>query len=225
MGGPGSGNRWRYQAKSTTDEYRSFDVRCLARHGRLKPGYCGSWKWTHDGATIKVQSECERVILTYRHRRGGEEWRNKQYSVRLVRTRCHFGGSRVWFICPAHGCGRRVAILYGGDIFACRHCYRLAYASSRQDAADRAATRAEGVRARLGWGDGILNGEASKPKWMRWRTFNRLAAEHNRFVTRSIKALATKVGSLEAISRLEADAHRGTYTPVCRGHAGPRSKI
>ena len=38
------------------------------------------------------------------------------------------------FICPAAGCGRRVAILYRGGIFACRHCYRLAYASSREDA-------------------------------------------------------------------------------------------
>jgi hypothetical protein len=43
----------------------------------------------------------------------------------------------TWFICPAVGCGRCVAILYGGGIFACRHCYRLAYASSREEAGGR----------------------------------------------------------------------------------------
>ena len=52
-------------------------------------------------------------------------------AVRIVRTPCRLGGSRAWFICPAVGCGRRVAILYGGGIFACRHCYDLAYDSSR----------------------------------------------------------------------------------------------
>ena len=31
MGGPGSGNRWRYGAKSTTEDYRTLDVRRLAR--------------------------------------------------------------------------------------------------------------------------------------------------------------------------------------------------
>ena len=54
------------------------------------------------------------------------------------------------FICPAAGCGRRVAILYGGGIFACRRRYRLAYASSREDAGDRATRRVPKVRNRGG---------------------------------------------------------------------------
>jgi len=42
MGGPGSGNRWRYGAKSTTDDYRILDVRRWARDinpdaGRARP--------------------------------------------------------------------------------------------------------------------------------------------------------------------------------------------
>ena len=78
--------------------------------------------------------------------------------MRIVRTPCNLGGSRAWFICPAVGCGRRVAILYGGGIFACRHCYQLAYASAREDVCDRAARRADRLRARLGWEPGILNG-------------------------------------------------------------------
>jgi hypothetical protein len=89
-----------------------------------------------------------------------------------------------------------VAILYGGGIFACRRCYRLAYASAREDVSDRAARRADRLRARLGWEPGILNGGGEKPKWMRWRTFERLAAKHDALVGRSIQAAALKFGPL-----------------------------
>jgi hypothetical protein len=163
------------------------------------PGYCGGWQWTRDGetvASIQMRAEQDRVILIYRHRSGDGEWKDEQYPVRIVRTPCNLGGSRAWFICPAAGCGRRVAILYGGGIFACRHCYRLAYASAREDVCDRAARRADRLRARLGWEPGILNGNGSKPKWMRWRTFDRLAAEHDQFVGRSMQLAALKFGPL-----------------------------
>ena len=97
MGGPGSGNRWRYGAKSTTEDYRSLDVRRLAREGILRPGYCASWKWTRNGqvvASIQIQSEYDRVILIYRHRSGDGKWKDEQYPVRIERTPCNLGGSR-----------------------------------------------------------------------------------------------------------------------------------
>ena len=97
-------------------------------------------------------------------------------------------------VCPAAGCGRRVAILYSGGIFACRRCHRLAYASSREDVFGRSTGRAETLRARLGWDRGILNGEGGKPKWMRWRTFERLTAEHDAFVRESLAAMAQLFG-------------------------------
>ena len=87
-----------------------------------------------------------------------------------------------------------MAILYGGGIFACRHCYQLAYASSREDAGDRAIRRADRLRARLGWEPGILNGEGGKPKWMRWRTFERLSAEYDAVIGRSMRELMLKLG-------------------------------
>src|ERR1700716_4428936 len=73
MGGPGSGNRWRYGAKTTTDDYRTLDVRRWAREGVLRPGYRGGWQWTRDGetvASIQMRAEQDRVILIYRHRSG-----------------------------------------------------------------------------------------------------------------------------------------------------------
>jgi hypothetical protein len=113
MGGPGSGNHWRYGAKSTTDDYRTLDVRRWAREGLLRPGYWGGWQWTRDGetvASIQMRAEQDRMILSYRHRSGDGEWKDAQYPVRIVRTPCNLGGSRAWFICPAVGCGRRVAL-------------------------------------------------------------------------------------------------------------------
>ena len=163
----------------------------------LRPGHSWSMSWTRNGetvASIVVRTEEGRVILTYRHRSGGDDWTDEEYPVRFARTPCHLGGSRPWFICPAKGCGRRVAILYGGGIFACRHCYRLAHASPREDASGRAMRQADRLRARLGWEPGIANPEGGKPKWMRWRTFERLAAQHDRLAAQSFLALALRFG-------------------------------
>ena len=194
MGGVGSG-RWRYGVKSTTDDYLTIDVRRFSRIGLLRPSFGGGLRWTRNGeaiASIQVQAEDDRVILRYRYRRGDGDWKDDSYPVRIARTPCNFGGWRPWFVCPALGCGRRVAILYVGGIFACRHCYQLAYPSAREDAGDRATRRADRIRARLGWSPGILSAPEGKPKWMRWRTFERLTEQHDQFAARSLQVLAAK---------------------------------
>ncbi|MBM3549440.1 MAG: hypothetical protein FJX54_21080 [Alphaproteobacteria bacterium] len=199
MGGRGSGNRWHHSGRSTTDDFRSIDVRRWARMGMLRPGYCGGWQWSRNGevvASIRMRAERDRVILTYRHRSGDSDWKDEEYPVLISRTPCRLGGSRPWFLCPARGCRRRVALLYGGAIFACRRCHQLAYASSREDAGDRASRRADRIRARLGWEPGILNEDGSKPKWMRWRTFDRLTQQHERLVNQSLWAIGAKFGFL-----------------------------
>jgi hypothetical protein len=159
----------------------------------LAAGYSCSWQWSRAGkavATIGVRSQGDRVIQTYRHQRQGQDWKDEQYAVLIERTACHLGGFRPWFICPAAGCGRRVAKLYGGAIFACRQCHRLAYASTRESPGDRAARRADRIRERLRWEPGILNGSGWKPKWMRWRTFGRLKLEHDHLVQHSLAEIA-----------------------------------
>lgn len=195
MGGQGSGRRWHYGAADRTDDYRRLDVRRWQRDGFLTPGRAFGWQWARHGeevASIDVRTETDRVILSYRHRSGGDDWKSEEYPVRLDWTACTYGGRRVWFLCPARGCGRRVAILYGGAIFACRHCYRLAYPSQRETADDRAARRADRIRARLGWEPGIFNGAGGKPKGMRWHTFERLTAEHEAFVGESLARMARR---------------------------------
>ena len=197
MGGVGIGRRWHFGASDTTDDYRSIDVRRWRRDGLLSPHQSFGWQWSRHGevvASIQVRTEPDRVILTYRHRSGGSDWQDESYPVCLDWTTCHLGGQRPWFLCPARGCGRRVAILYGGAIFACRHCYRLAYPSQRETDGDRAARRADRIRERLGWEPGILNGNGLKPKGMHWRTFERLTAEHDAYVEKSLAGMAQQFG-------------------------------
>lgn len=199
MGGTGSGRRWHYDAMDCTHDYRQLDVRRWQRDNLLAPGYTFVWQWTRDGeklASIGVWTETDRIILLYRHRSDDDEWKTKAYTVRLDWTPCTYGGRRVWFICPALDCGRRVAILYGGGIFACRHCYKLAYACQREAPHDRAARRADRIRERLGWEPGILNGGDSKPKGMHQRTYERLKIEHDAFVEVSLVEMAKRLGSL-----------------------------
>jgi len=211
MGNRNSGNRWRYGTRSTTDDMRSIDVRRWAREGMLQPGYRGGWRWSRNGqeiASIGMRAEEDRVILTYRHRSGGGDWRNEEYPILVERTACHLGGSRAWFLCPARECGRRVAILYGGTIYACRRCHRLAYDSTREDAGDRTTRCADRIRARLGWEAGILNGKGPKPKGMRWRTFERLVERHDRYVHRSWVGMAVKLRMTELLERLGGDPRK-----------------
>lgn len=196
MGGIGSGNRWQWGAGPTVESYRKIDVRRWAREGYLQPGLRFGWKWSVYGektGSITVQAERGRVILDYRVRESGDEWESLQYAVQLTTTDCNLGGYRQWFLCPASGCGRRVACLYGGRIFACRHCHRLSYSSQREDASDRAGRRADRIRAKLEWEPGFLNGPGDKPKGMHWRTFERLCVEHDAWAERSTALMMEKL--------------------------------
>ncbi len=182
MGGPGSGHRWRWSASNTVESFRRIDVRRWAREGYLEAGNRFGWQWSIDGektGSITVQVEHFRIWLDYRVREGGGDWEDMRYPVMLTTTDCNFGGERTWFRCPASGCGRRVACLYGGRIFACRQCHRLTYTSQREDDSDRAGRRADRIRAKLGWEAGFLNGHGAKPKGMHWQTFDRLCDEHD----------------------------------------------
>ena len=185
MGGIGSGRRWYYGAKDTTADLRVIDIRRWKRDGLLRTPNAFCWQWSRDGrvaAAINVGVGTDGLILDYRHRRRDGPWESVSYPVYLSWTECHLGGKRPWFLCPASGCGRRVAILYGGEIFACRRCHQLAYPSQRESEIDRVTRKAEKVRDRLNWPPGILNGNWPKPKGMHWRTFWRLKAQHDRDV-------------------------------------------
>ncbi len=202
MGGMNSGRRDQ-GGKKTTEDCRSLDVRKLQRDGLLNNGSSFGWSWTRNGekiASIQLKVGDNRVTLDYRHQRNSSEWKNQNYPVLLEWTPCNYGGLRAWFKCPASGCDRRVAKLHIGSagIFACRHCYQLAYASQRENADDRATRQAGKIRNRLGWEPGILNGHGEKPKGMHWQTYHRLVFEHDTLVNISLIWMQRQIQMMSA---------------------------
>jgi hypothetical protein len=188
MGGVGSGNWYRFDKKTTTDECYSVDVRYLHRHDLLKPGRWFSLRWSRaDRETGSIRGVVEgaerpvQMILLYRHRDGlGGEWQDVQEPLPLTWTACNFGGERPWFVCPGAGCGRRVAVLYGpGRYFLCRYCYDLVYESQSEHKMHRALRRAQRIRRRLGGSANMMEPFPEKPKGMHRKTYERLFWEHH----------------------------------------------
>lgn len=194
MGGFGSGRR--QGEKGTTSDMRALDIRRLQRDGLLAQGRSFNWQWSINGekvSDINIRVEADCVILNYRIRSNYGEWQPMNYPVYFEWTRCNLGGRRAWFLCPTERCKRRVAILFGGSIFACRQCQNLTYQCKREKYDDRAMRRAEKIRRRLGWEAGLANPEGGKPQGMHWRTFIRLRAEHDALAEASWMGLVERL--------------------------------
>lgn len=162
----------------------------------LTPGNAFSTRWLRDGevtGSIRIFAAEKCVILSYRYKQS-DEWVDANYPIDIEWTRCNLGGKRPWFRCPARHCARRVAVLYGGAIFACRRCYHLAYPSQRENIGDRATRKADKIRDRMGWEPGILNGEGLKPKGMHWKTYERLCSIHSELVDFSLREATSRFG-------------------------------
>ena len=159
----------------------ALDVRVLARRGRLTPGMSYSWAWSRGGepaGNVLVHTDTDHVRLIYTCTPYGSDPQACDYSVRIERTRCHFGGLRAWFRCPR--CWSLRAVIYGvanDGKFGCRGCMRLGYASETESVVDRINRKLHKLQAKLG-------ADGAKPNWMRWRTFDRIcqqldAADHD----------------------------------------------
>jgi hypothetical protein len=180
--------RYGGSGRATTSGYLHLDVRYLQRKGFLRQGASSSQHWSSRGepcGSINLRAFDGYVVLSYRTRRYDEPWTSKEYPVSLEWTRCNYGGSRAWFRCPAAGCGRRVAILYGGSVFACRHCHQLAYDSQRETRHGRMLLKAQAIRQKLGGIPCIADEFPYKPKGMHWRTYWRLKAQADEAENRS----------------------------------------
>lgn len=163
MGGMGSG---RYGGRPVVEDALALDLSKLLRDRLIRPGYSIAsslhWRNTRSGAEIAsigyrctMTAEAGNFVADYAVTRRGERV-PVTLSIGLVSSSQPFGGRRWWWICPITG--RRAAKLFkppGGDQFASRQAWRLAYRSQRETPFDRACSRAWGLRGRLGITDPI----------------------------------------------------------------------
>lgn len=169
---------WRYGAgrparNAKAEELKRIDVRIWAKRGyfQMNMEHSFAWSWTcnnEPSGSISVLASFRNATLSYRLRDSyGGEWRDKLERVSIERTRCNYGGERVWFQCPT--CGRRCELLYlRFGRFACRKCNHVAYSSQAGGVLDRLTHKLDKLRKRI---------ERGRPKGMRLHTYDRLRGE------------------------------------------------
>jgi hypothetical protein len=151
-------------------EYRrSIDIRRWARSGSLERGsYFTRWMDENGQETAAISYTVDSEYqLTLRYSREGDEGkRSFVIPVQLTRTACHYGGSRVWFLCPH--CHRRTAKLYlHSEGWACRKSLELVYAIQSECRTGRLTNRLHRLQAKL-------DHECFRPKGMHHKTYERI---------------------------------------------------
>jgi hypothetical protein len=171
----------------TTEDHLKIDIHWMKKYGNLTKGKAGSIFWSRNGqqkGCIGYYTENDRLVLNYEitHRNGKSE--SIRDEIFFAWTSCNYGGKRQWFLCPK--CNRRVAILYGGIYFHCRHCHSLTYASQQESRSDRLRRRSRKIRTKMGGGNNLVEPFPFKPKNMHWDTYWRLRTEAEQASTRSL---------------------------------------
>jgi len=170
----------RPRQRITLESGLKLDLNKLRRQGLIRQGTkCGvviRWTNTYTG------EEIAEGIITSPMENKHEGWLRIQLggldqTIPLVPKPRHFGGYQWYFVCPVMN--RYASILWmppGGNRFCSRQAWgrRVAYASQLLDADNRAHRGKAKIKARL-----IADLDPDewdfppKPKWMRWRTYNR----------------------------------------------------
>jgi hypothetical protein len=158
-----------------------LDLNHLIRKGTVRPGFnTGPYliQWTRSGEVIAA------VLITTNLCDPPTSWLRVQapsIDQRITLASCprHFGGRQWYFVCPVTN--KRASVLWsppGAKEFCSRQAWgrKVAYRSQFLSVYDRGHAGKAKIKARL---IGDLNPEdwelPPKPKWMRWRTYHRLA--------------------------------------------------
>ena len=177
----------------------------LARRGFIKPGAITGpvgIAWTDDTGQ-QIASGYITADMS------GEQtgWLNIRLGrldqcIYLVAHPRHFGGRQWFFKCPhLHSLATVLWMPPGAHSFACRERWgrRVAYASQFMDRIARGHRGGAKIKSRLCSVGGFDPDEwelPPKPKWMRWKTYNRMVEKFDRY-----EAMVEE-GLLEAIMRL-----------------------
>jgi hypothetical protein len=177
----------------------------MHRLGAIANGASGAWKWTSSGEIVGtiaygVTLDENAGVLTLTYALAGS---HVSYAIRLSATKLHYGGRRWYAHCPYSG--RRARKLYkfsGIEKFCHRTSVRPlpTYASQRVSGSERVNLQRWSLRRRLGDRISDLFGEPFKPKWMRWKTFQKYLDRDNELAAREEGYFAAHFASL--MSRL-----------------------
>jgi hypothetical protein len=179
MGGFGSG---RHGGTVTAERTASYVITISSLASFLQKPQCVTGTIHFDEGKFPIvitidtsdpSDPCIELIHPTRDEREGDRFVRDR--VRLIWTVPTYGGRRWWFLCPRTG--QKTTKLYlpnGGWHFWSRQAYRLGYACQREDRFSRLQRRAAMLNRQLGGdGWGTWDTPPTKPKWMRWRSYER----------------------------------------------------
>ena len=187
MGGYGSGRDAIRNRKSMVEDFLVIDSGELKHFdGLLRPEALkkGVYKQINSSPLVEVLIFGHQAEL--RIRENNANWGAvSAVMVSLTWSGCHFGGRRVWFLCPGrHGksCDRRVGKLYVVEgALLCRHCSELVYESQYHQISGsdfRQLDKAEAIRIRLGDARSASADFPKRPKGMHIETYERLSLKY-----------------------------------------------
>jgi hypothetical protein len=184
-----------------------LDLNKLVREGLVRPGVevgpnIIRWFYSATGEGIAVGLITANMVGEW------EGWlrvqiQNLDQRIILVPRTRHFGGWQWYFMCPVMN--RRASVIWmppGAARFCSRQAWsgQVAYASQFADADNRAHLGQAKIKSRL---IGSLDPDEwdlpPKPKWMRWRTYNRLVNRYDAY-----EAILDE-GSAELVAKLLAE--------------------
>lgn len=183
-----------------------LNLASLFEAGALKVGgdTSGLWQWSRAGEKVAgvgyeaSLGETDGTLrLSYAWTYDGES-KDVTCTIPLSSVGLHYGGRRWYLHCPYTD--RRALMLYKWPSLE-RFCHRTAvrpmptYASQRAGGCDRIISQRWALRHRLGDQVSDLFGEPFKPKWMRWRTFERYAARDAELAERESAYLQRILGA------------------------------
>jgi hypothetical protein len=169
----------------------SLDLKLLARQriirfGAATPPVAIKWTNTYTGAEVASGTLAANMSDFYRG------WLRIQIGeidqqITLVARPRHFGGRQWFFLCP--DTARRATVLWfphGARYFCCRERWgrQVAYSSQFSTPTDRAHRGKAKINSRLCAMGGFNPDEweiPAKPKWTRWRTYDRMVEKFDRY--------------------------------------------
>jgi hypothetical protein len=192
----------------TLESGLKLDINSLTRSGVVRPGAASGpfrLRWTN-----RYTDEEIAIGVTIADMTSDEGWlriRIGSLDQRIVLTSLprHFGGRQWFFRCP--NLYNRCMVLWmppGARSFACRQRWgrQVAYSSQFLDHNNLAHRAQAKIRSRLCDMGGFNPDEwelPPKPKWMRWRTYNRSVEKFDRYEAVLNAGLAELVYKLQRL--------------------------